>query len=81
MLAIYEGPLFLECPNFGRQFLLESQSPRAPCLSIIPTLGRKVYKSDLHWAIWSLRERSTKAGGGDQMTLACAGWTAPKVGQ
>ena len=29
--------------------------PKAPCLCIIPTLGPKVYKYDLHWAIWSVR--------------------------
>ena len=34
--------------------------PRAPCLQIIPTLGPKVYKYDLHWAIWSPRDRVLK---------------------
>ena len=30
--------------------------PGAPCLLIIPTLGPKVYRHDLHWAIWSPRD-------------------------
>ena len=29
--------------------------PRDPSIQIIPTLGPKVYKQHVHWAIWVLR--------------------------
>ena len=32
-----------------------SHNPKAPSIQLIPTLGPKVYKYDLFWAIWSPR--------------------------
>ena len=33
--------------------------PKTPSIHIVPTLGSKVYKWYLLWAIWSLRESAT----------------------
>ena len=43
--------------DFAAHFLLQcveglKGSPRDPCTQIIPTLGPKVCKYYLHWAIW-----------------------------
>ena len=35
--------------------MLRSTDPRAPSMQMVPTLGPKVYKWDLLWAIWSPR--------------------------
>ena len=37
-------------------------NPTDPCIQIIPTLGPKVCKYYLHWAIWIPRETFTVSG-------------------
>ena len=62
------GPLFTlhmeDCQWMTSQnaALLPLLHLRAPCLQIIPTLGPKVYKSDLQWATGSPRETCWRSG-------------------
>ena len=36
-------------------------APRAPSIQTIPTLGAKIYRYDLLWAIWSPREQTQES--------------------
>ena len=41
----------------GDCYMGASKDPKTPSIQIAPTLGSKVYKWYLLWAIWSLRDR------------------------
>ena len=51
---IHVGPC-RSCPRPSKLWL-GCPIPRVPSMQIIPTLGPKVYKYDLLWAVWSPRE-------------------------
>ena len=58
-LSEHPTPLSLSCLFLLTALSISLLSPRDPCIQIIPTLGPKVCKYYLHWAIWIPRGTST----------------------
>ena len=61
-------------PGFSNRF----PCPGAASIEIIPTLGPKVCKYDLLWAIWSPRDRARKPTGSGGLTDPSRTEEAPK---
>ena len=52
MVGYMWGSIYIYMDTEGIQIGLTNEFPRDPSIQLTPTLGPKVCKSYLHWAIW-----------------------------